>query len=105
MKPKDFLESITDFNIQEAEDGVNKLFVRMKSRWYTVSVRDFIEIDAETGRRWKRKHVIVESGRKKGSEAITRKPKSEYIDYHNRNGHYRAGPSMNRKGQAEREEN
>jgi len=102
MKIKDVLESITDFDTQETEDGANLLQLRIKSKWYTLSIRDFVEINPETGRRWKRKHILVDAGRKKKTNNITRRPRSIGK---NTTGHYLAGPSMNRCGLAEREEN
>jgi len=103
MKIKDVLESITDFDTQETEDGINLLQLRIKSKWYTLSIRDFVEINPETGRRWKRKHILVDAGRKKKTGGITRRPRTQIVK--NTTGLYLAGPSMHRCGLAEREEN
>jgi hypothetical protein len=105
MKIKDILESITDFDTLETEEGVNLLQLRIKTKWYTLSIRDYVEINPDTGRRWKRKHVLVDSGRKTPAKKINRKPKTSDPDSYNKTGHYFVGPSMHRAGLAEQEAN
>lgn len=102
---KKILENITDFTTEVTDTDVKILRLKVKTAWYTLNIRDYVEINPETGRRWKKKHVIVESGRKSQSTKTNLKPNSSSPEYYNRNGHYRQGPSMNRKGHAEREEN
>ena len=98
---KEILENITDFGTQETDDGIQILQLKIKRAWYTLNIRDYVEINPETGR-WKKKYVVVESGRKTSAEPVNRKPKTVGK---NETGHYLAGPAMHRAGLAEREEN